>query len=145
MMKRTKGRGFRAQNKTLESSNTNSDSQFFVTNQQCHSPLRSIEGWIILITGVHEEAQEDDLLNVFAAYGDVKNLHLNLDRRTGFRKGYALIEYETFKAAQEAIVKRNGSQLFTQTVSVDWAFSDPSKALRRPTRLYRSRSPARKH
>ncbi|KAI8535004.1 hypothetical protein RHMOL_Rhmol10G0141400 [Rhododendron molle] len=98
--------------------------------------VKAIEGWIILVTGVHEEAQEDDLQNAFGEFGEIRNLHLNLDHRTGFVKGYELIEYENRDEAQKAISEMDGTELLTQNITVDWAFSRGSFKKRNMRRRY---------
>ncbi|KAF5784204.1 putative RNA-binding motif protein [Helianthus annuus] len=146
-VKKTKGRGFREET-DAERNNRMSGRFDSLDSDGGPGPERSIEGWIMLVTGVHEEAQEDDLQNAFGEFGEIKNLHLNLDRRTGFVKGYALIEYENYEEAEKAITTMDGGELLTQTVNVDWAFSKgPFRRInnrRRSPHGRRSRSPRRR-
>jgi RNA-binding protein 8A len=98
--------------------------------RMCVCTTIAVEGWVVIATGVHEEAQEDDVYDVFADCGNISQTTLNLDRKTGFVKGYALVEFETYQGASRAIKELEGTELLGKTIHVDWAFKKPPRRRR---------------
>ncbi|KAF1981666.1 RNA-binding domain-containing protein [Aulographum hederae CBS 113979] len=87
--------------------------------------IRSTEGWSVMVTGIHEDCPEEDLHDFFDNFGAVKNLFMPTDRRTGYTKGYALVEYATVEEAMVAVQSAPKEELFERTLHVDFAFVRP--------------------
>ena len=92
------------------------------TTSLASGPLRSVEGWVAFVTGIHEEAHEDDIREAFSDYGRIKSIVLNADRKSGLTKGYALVEFLERNEAQDAINALHGKPLLGQKIGVHWAF-----------------------
>eukprot|EP00466_Bigelowiella_natans_P001097 jgi/Bigna1/88481/estExt_fgenesh1_pg.C_320146 len=126
--KKTKGRGFKEQG-NIDSRYQGRSGRFsgVDSSKVKNGNLQSVEGWILFIRGIHEEAQEEDVYDLFADYGEIKQLHLNLDRRTGYVKGYSLIEYEKYEEAESAVKALNGTELLEREIQVEFAFKPTKK------------------
>lgn len=113
----------------------------------------AVEGWVIVVTNVNEEATEEEVIDKFIDFGKIKSCHLNLDRRTGyvkvrsrcfeckthepladrayrhaffFAQGYALLEFDTQEEAQEAIQAcKDGLTLLEEELKADFTFVKP--------------------
>lgn len=133
--RKRKGRGFGGSDKPTESKSVKRRYEATEPEEREEpsvQPQKSIEGWILFVTSVHEEASEEDVYEKFSEFGVIKNINMNLDRRTGFLKGYALIEYENYDEANNAREALDASDLLGQTVGVNWAFvKGPRKTSRR--------------
>jgi RNA-binding protein 8A len=96
-------------------------------SQRSSGPQKSVEGWILFVTGVHQELEEDDLTDLFSDFGVVQQICVNQDRQTGGNKGYALVEYGAYTEAQDAINALHGSvRNGNEVMGVDWAFVKPT-------------------
>lgn len=123
---RRKGRGFSSAIAD-NGPNTNStmDYEQLPNAEYSGRAQRSIEGWTLFLTGLHEECTEDDLTDLLSEYGLLRGIRLNLDHRTGYVKGYAVVEYNEYEEARRAQENLDGLTFMDGAISADFAFIKP--------------------
>jgi RNA recognition motif-containing protein len=67
------------------------------------------------------DVTEQQLRDVFAAYGEVNTVNVITDRTTGRPRGFAFVEMSDREAAQAAIRGVNGTDLGGRTLKVNEA------------------------
>lgn len=67
------------------------------------------------------DVTEQQLRDVFAAYGEVSKVSVITDRDTGRPRGFAFVEMSDSSAAQAAIRGINGTELGGRTLNVNEA------------------------
>ncbi|XP_061224925.1 RNA-binding motif protein, X-linked 2 [Neopsephotus bourkii] len=73
----------------------------------------------IFIGGLHYELTEGDVICVFSQYGEVVNINLVRDKKTGKSKGFCFLCYEDQRSTILAVDNFNGIKIKGRTIRVD--------------------------
>lgn len=73
------------------------------------------------VTNISEDTQENDLRDLFGAFGRVARVYVGRDRETGAGKGFAFVSFEDKAVAQKAMEKTHGRGYDNLILSVQWS------------------------
>ena len=85
----------------------------------------------IYVGNLADDVGEDDLREVFEAFGQVESVNILKDRFTGKSKGFGFLEMPSRDEAQTAIKDADGTDLKGKTIKVNEARPRPSSGPRR--------------
>ncbi|MDJ0904016.1 MAG: RNA-binding protein [Xenococcus sp. MO_188.B8] len=80
----------------------------------------------IFVGNLSYEVREQDLKEVFAEYGSVRQVKLITDRETGRMRGFGFVRLETLTQEEAAIAALNGVEWMGRSLKVNKA-DDQSK------------------
>ena len=98
----------------------------YLSKSVCVSLSLAVEGWVIFVSNLNEEVTEEEVEDKFADFDKVRDVRLNLDHRTGYVKGYALVEFGEYKEAVEAIGELDGKEWLGNRLNLDFCFIKPT-------------------
>lgn len=77
------------------------------------------------VTNISEDTQENDLRDLFSAFGRVARVYVGRDRETGAGKGFAFVSFESKADAQRAMEKMHGRGYDNLILNVQWSRTSP--------------------
>jgi cold-inducible RNA-binding protein len=75
----------------------------------------------IFVGNLSFNTSEDELRQVFEAYGQVERVSILTDRETGRSRGFGFVEMANSEEGEKAIAGLNGSQIGGRTINVNEA------------------------
>ena len=79
----------------------------------------------LFVGNLDSETTQEELRQLFEAYGQVMQIHIIRDRDSGLPRGFAFVEMTNAAEAEKAIKALNGSFLRDHTLSVSYARPRP--------------------
>jgi len=92
----------------------------------------------IFVGNLDYETSEDELRQLFAAYGPVDRVRIVTDRYSGQPRGFAFVEMASEGDADQAITELNGAQLHGRKLDVNEARRRPEHTDRKGRERRRS-------
>lgn len=103
-------------------------------------PERSVEGWTVFLSGLHEETTEDAIIDFITDMlpntnttntnsVNVREVKVAMDHRSGYAKGYGIVECREYREARAVIEAIDGRPFLGQPVRADFAFVRPNATM----------------
>ncbi|XP_054711358.1 RNA-binding motif protein, X-linked 2-like [Uloborus diversus] len=88
------------------------------TNKKSWHDMYKESAWVF-IGGLPYDLTEGDVLTVFSQYGEIVNINLVRDKKTGKTKGFCFLCYANQKSTVLAVDNFNGIKICGRTIRVD--------------------------
>jgi RNA recognition motif-containing protein len=82
----------------------------------------------IYVGNLPYSATDQQLTDLFAAYGEVVEVHIIVDRDSGQSKGFGFVQMQDDAAASQAIAGLNGTNLDGRALKVSEAQARPDRS-----------------
>ncbi|NLA15517.1 MAG: RNA-binding protein [Bacteroidales bacterium] len=80
----------------------------------------------IFVSSLSFKAKKEDLIDLFAPYGEVLSARIILNKETRRSRGYGFVEMASQEEGEAAIVALNGSEHMGRTINVAVAHDRPA-------------------